>query len=77
MKQKALQIPENVVAFGQPEGEAVKIIRAHGVEKILFASDYPACNHVKAVDDILKLGLSPQENEQIFHLNAERILGES
>lgn len=60
-----------------PEEEAVKIIRAHGVEKILFASDYPACDHIKAVENVIKLGLSPQENEQIFHLNAERILGKS
>ncbi|MBR7107185.1 MAG: amidohydrolase [Lentisphaeria bacterium] len=55
--------------------EAVRIIRAHGVEKILFASDYPASDLENAIGDILKLGLSPQENEQIFHLNAERILG--
>ena len=58
-----------------PAEEAVKLIRAHGVEKILFASDYPASNLENAIKDILQLGLTPQENEQIFHLNAERILG--
>ena len=36
MKKEALQIPENVVAFGQPEGEAVKLYIQQGIFKSLL-----------------------------------------
>ena len=54
---------------------AAEIVRAHGVDRILFASDYPASRHKDAVADVLSMKLTPAENEQIFHLNAQRIFG--
>lgn len=53
---------------------AAKIVRAHGVEKILFASDYPAVRPEQAISDVLAMKLTEKENEQIFYLNARRIL---
>ena len=50
------------------------MIYAHGTDKILFGSDYPAATPAQAIGDILKLGLSEADNEKIFHLNAERLL---
>lgn len=47
----------------------------HGIDRVLFASDYPAVRHRRAIDDVLKLGFTPAENEQIFYRNAERLLG--
>ena len=55
--------------------EAAKIVRAHGADKILFASDYPACRHQQAIDDVLAMKLSENENRLIFSGNAERIFG--
>lgn len=55
--------------------EAAKIVRAHGADRILFASDYPASRHCDAINDVMSMKLSPAENEQIFHLNAQRIFG--
>ena len=55
-------------------GEAAEIVRAHGVEKILFASDYPAARPDQAIADVLAMDLSENENEQIFYLNARRLL---
>ncbi|MBO7147060.1 MAG: amidohydrolase family protein [Lentisphaeria bacterium] len=55
--------------------ETRKMVKAHGAEKILFASDYPAFSHTQAVQDVMDLGLSPEENEMIFHKNAEQLLG--
>lgn len=56
--------------------EAARIVRAHGVEKILFASDYPAVRHDQAIADVLAMGLSDEENEQIFYLNAQRMFND-
>ncbi len=55
--------------------ETKKLVLAHGTDRVLFASDYPAVRHERAVGDVLSLGLSPEDNEKIFHLNAERLLG--
>lgn len=54
--------------------EAAKIVRAHGANKILFASDYPAVCPAQAVADVLAMQLTEEENEKIFYLNARRIL---
>lgn len=54
---------------------AAEIVRAHGVDKILFASDYPAARHDAAIADVLAMNLSEEENELIFYRNAERIFG--
>ena len=52
-----------------------KMVFAHGPEKVLFASDYPALRHQDAIDDVLGLDLGDEINEMIFYKNAERILG--
>jgi predicted TIM-barrel fold metal-dependent hydrolase len=57
-----------------PADEARQIVLDHGVDKILFGSDYPAARPAEAIADVLKLGLSESDNEKIFHLNAERLL---
>ena len=54
--------------------EMARMARAHGPEKILFASDYPAVHHARAVADVLALGFSPEEREMVFHRNAEKLL---
>ena len=58
-----------------PVEEAKKIILAHGCDKVLWGSDYPARRHVNAVEDIEKLQLRFEEKEMIFHRNAEKLLG--
>ena len=55
--------------------EVRRMIEAHGADKVLFASDYPGTLQGQAIRDVLSLGLSEAENEMIFHLNAERLLG--
>ena len=58
-----------------PVDEAARMARDHGIDKVLFASDYPAVRHRRAIDDVLSLGFTPEENEKVFHRNAERWLG--
>ena len=50
-----------------------ELIFAHGTDKILFASDYPAVTQKSALRDFLELGLSAEDMEKIAHLNAERL----
>ena len=54
------------------DGEA--IIRSHGIDKILFASDYPALLHDHAINDIRKMNFSEPEYEKIFYRNAAELL---
>ena len=55
--------------------QALRIIRGHGAEKILFASDCPwhAPSREKAM--LERLPLTEEERELISHKNAERLLG--
>lgn len=50
--------------------EAVKTIRAHGVDKVLFGTDYPMWSHKTELTRFLSLGLSREENERILSANA-------
>ena len=53
-----------------------EIIRAYGAERIVFGDDFPMWDHKTEIDQLLSLGLSPEEYDLIFHGNARRILGE-
>ena len=55
--------------------EGREMVRLHGADKVLFASDYPAKHAEKAIEDVLKMELSEKENELIFYKNAEKLLG--
>lgn len=58
-----------------PVAEARKIILAHGIDRVLFASDYPAVRAQQAIDDVRSFGFSAGENDKIFHRNAEKLFG--
>lgn len=52
-----------------------RMIRGHGAERILFASDCPWSRSRDELDFLQKLGLRDDELEQILYKNAERLLG--
>ncbi len=54
--------------------KAAEIAKAHGIEKILYASDYPAVRHTQSVQHVLDMGFTEEENEKIFCENAEKLL---
>ena len=56
---------------------ARKMIQGHGADKILFASDCPWHRSCDERDFISSLGLSAEDEEKIFHLNAEKLLSGS
>ncbi len=51
-----------------------RIVRAHGAERILFATDSPWSDAVTEIANIKAWSLSDEEKELIFHKNAERLL---
>jgi len=57
------------------DGQFVRIIRNHGVERILFATDSPWSDQKATVNYIKRVGLSENELESILHKNAESLLG--
>ena len=61
-------------SFLEPQ-EVKRIIAAHGVDRILWASDYPAATQKQAITDLMQLDLSPEDQEKIFHRNAEKLCG--
>ena len=52
-----------------------RMIRRHGADRILFASDCPWSRSCDELDFLQKLGLRDDELEQILYRNAERLLG--
>lgn len=59
--------------FLAPE-KAVRMIRAHGVEKVFFGSDYPMWDHEEELERFLKLELTEDERKAILAGNAKRFL---
>lgn len=56
------------------EEHFVTLCRAHGTDKILFATDCPWGNPEKDVETFLTMPLTAEEQELILHKNAERLL---
>lgn len=57
------------------EAQLFRIIETHGADRILLASDCPWDTTDRTIAKLRRLGLSPEEEHQIFAANAERLLG--
>ena len=44
-------------------------------DRMMFGSDYPSLSHARLLDEWKDLGLDAGTREQLFHRNAERVLG--
>lgn len=54
--------------------DAVSIIRKHGVERVLFGSDYPMWFHKEELERFRNLGLTEEEQRLILSENACKLL---
>ncbi|MDN5293207.1 MAG: uncharacterized protein PWQ31_512 [Eubacteriales bacterium] len=59
----------------KPE-EAAELIRAHGVDKVFFGSDYPVATPGEELERLHALPLTEEEKEKILYTNALRLLRE-
>lgn len=58
------------------DGQALcDLIHAHGVERVMFGSDYPLWTPDYSFAQIDALPLTEDEKEQIYHLTAEKVFG--
>ena len=53
----------------------MRIVRAHGADKVLFASDSPWSDAGKEIANIEAMPLSAEEKEAVFAGNAKKLLG--
>ena len=58
-----------------PDEKLVELIRAHGVERVLFGTDTPWDDQSKEVAALKRLPLDEAERRAIFYVNACRLLG--
>ena len=58
-----------------PKEQLLRIIRNHGADKILFATDSPWSRADEEIACINSLPITDEEKEKIFSLNAKRLLG--
>lgn len=58
-----------------PLEKANAIIKKHGVDKMLFGSDFPMWNHEDELARFNQLDLSESDKEAILYNNAKRLLG--
>ena len=59
--------------YMEPE-RALSMIRAHGVDKVLFGTDYPLRRHSDELKTIEGLGLTEAEKSLIYFENAKKLL---
>lgn len=70
---KPVYMDTAVVLNWYPE-QALEIIRSHGSDKILFATDSPWADQREFVELVRGFGLNEAEQEQIFWKNAAKLL---
>ncbi|MCK8825113.1 amidohydrolase family protein [Fuchsiella alkaliacetigena] len=56
--------------------EMESLIKEHGIDKVLFGSDYPLTNPATAIQELQQLELTSQELEKILGQNALDLLAE-
>lgn len=66
---------DTAVVFGEIEEEQfLRIVRNHGADRILFATDSPWAGQKDYVEYFKRLPLTDEEKELILHKNAEKLL---
>lgn len=58
-----------------PIDKAKEIIKKHGVEKMLFGSDFPMWIHSEEIEKLKLLDLNESEMEAVLYTNAKNLLG--
>lgn len=59
-----------------PDERFISLIRRHGADRILFATDSPFGDALADIPRLLSLGLTDSELEMIFWANGKRLLGD-
>ena len=57
-----------------PDDEFINLVRAHGVDRVVFGTDSPWESQQKDIDHLRSLPFSKEELDKILGLNAQRLL---
>lgn len=71
---KQVYFDTGVVLDKMPEEQFLRIVRTHGEDKILFATDSPWSGQKEFIEILQKMPLTDEEREKIFAGNACRLL---
>ncbi|HEX3025961.1 MAG TPA: amidohydrolase family protein [Clostridia bacterium] len=71
---KKVYIDTSSSLWALPPERSVNMIRAHGVDRVLFGTDYPLTRHREELERFYALGLTEEENRKILFENASRLL---
>ena len=63
-----------IASFDMDKNQLLRIIQAHGADRILFGSDCPWDNPANEIDMIQSLPVSEEDKEKIFFRNAHKLL---
>ena len=63
-----------VVLDTMPEEQFVRMVRAHGADKVLFATDSPWRGQIEFVKRMKEISLTEEERTQIFSKTAHGLL---
>lgn len=74
-KSRNLWLDTAMAGGNVPEEQYLRIIRNHGADRILLASDCPWSTTPKEIRALEKLGLTQEEKERIYGENAAELLG--
>lgn len=55
--------------------EAADMMRAHGMDKVLFGTDYPMWIHKEELERFMRVPLTDAEREKVLYTNAARLFG--
>lgn len=61
--------------LGMDGKELYRLIEKHGVERVMFGSDYPLWHTVFSYNEIEAIGLSESEKDAIYAGNAKKVFG--
>ncbi|MGI6664224.1 MAG: amidohydrolase family protein [Christensenellaceae bacterium] len=71
---KNVYIDTSSALFCLEKERAVRLIRTHGIDKVLFGVDYPMWLHEEELARFFALELTEEENRKILYENAARLL---
>ena len=69
-----LYVDTSSAIYALKPAHAAEIIRAFGVKRVMFGTDYPMWTPVEEVERFEALPLTAAEKEQIYHITAEELL---
>lgn len=72
---KNCYIDTSSALWALPPEKSLALIRRHGVERVLFGTDYPLATQADELERFHRLGLTDEEEQLILFENAKELLG--